>query len=65
MEKCDFTTSYPICIEWKHPSKVHSIDQKKHPCTHSFPIYTVPILSIFIFSYLFILYKKQDRNKVK
>lgn len=47
MEKCDFTTLYPICIEWKHPNKVQQ-NKKKHPCTHSFPIYQYSPLSFFL-----------------
>lgn len=64
MEKCDFTTLYPICIEWKHPNKVHPINKIK-----------INTLAPIVFLYTNILHyhfslpvhpiQKQDRNKVK
>lgn len=64
MEKCDFTTFYPICIEWKHPNKVHPINKIK-----------INTLAPIVFLYTNTLHyhfslpvhpiQKQDRNKVK
>lgn len=65
MEKCDFTTLYPICIEWKHPNKVHLINKIKKNILAPIVFLYTNTLHYHFFLPVHPSIQKQDRNKVK